>query len=181
MCSWNAATATSWPANVGNTAVGNSNWTAAPGDIAGNIEFGDPSFETTAPNAEEILNERIELLLNGGMNKISNADVLAAPGDFFINNFWAADDVAHYGNINGAYRIKPLTLANDEYKYLNPSATVVSYCWTGQTSSMVTAYLKVLGYNSKSLLFGTNGMIHENLESHKWSDSQIMDYPLVSK
>ncbi len=180
MSSWNEATAGSWQNNIGDAAVGNSNWTPAPGSLATNVDFGDPSFETTVEGGANILAERVQLMI-GGMNKITNADVLAAPGDFFINNFWGPDDVTHYGHISGAYRIKPLTLAEGEYKNLDPEATVVTYCWTGQTSSMVTAYLKVIGYDSKSLLFGTNGMIHSNLETHKWSDDEIKNFPLVTK
>ncbi len=180
MSSWNEATAGSWNGNIGDAAVGHANWTPAPGSIATNVDFGDPSFETTAADGAGILAERVQILLSG-MNKITNDVVLTAPGDFFINNFWDIDAVEHYGHISEAYRIKPLTLAGDEYKNLDPSATVVTYCWTGQTSSMMTAFLKVIGYDSKSILFGTNGMIHTNLETHKWSEAQIMGYPLVTK
>jgi hypothetical protein len=45
---------------------------------------------------------------------------------------------------------------------------------------MITAYLTVLGYDAYSLSFGANGMIYSNLESHKYSASQIMEYPLTS-
>lgn len=180
MCSWNASTAVSWPANVGTT--DSENWITAPGAITDNSNFGDPTIDTYETDGAAILAERVAALLEGGMNKVNNADVLTTPTDYHINNYWAEEDVTHYGNISGAYRIQPLTLAGGEYQYLNPNATVVSYCWTGQTSSMLTAYLKVLGYNSKSLLFGANGMIYDNLESHKWnSETEIMDYPLVSK
>ena len=179
MCSWNEATASFWQGNVGDAGIGHANWTAAPGSLATNVNFGDPSFETTAEDGAGILAERVQLLLVDGMNKIANADVLASPSDFFINNFWDIEAVEHYGHISEAYRIKPLTLAGDEYKFLDPDATVVTYCWTGQTSSMVTAYLKVIGYDVKSILYGTNGMIHSSLETHKWTDEQIMGYPLV--
>ncbi len=177
MCSWNPATAGSWPSNVNSSAVGNPNWTfpAAP---AGNIEFGDPTLETTAEDGATILEERVAALLAGGMNRISSTDVLAAPSDYFVNNYWSEDDNAVYGHIADAYRILPLSLEGGEYKYLNQSATVVSYCWTGQTSSMLSAYLKVLGYDAKSLLFGANGMIYENLTAHKWADTEIKDFEL---
>ena len=179
MCSWNAATSISWPSNVSDAAIGNANWTAAPGSLATNVDFGDPSFETTAATGATILQERVQLLLTE-MNKITNAEVLASPSDYFVNNFWDVGDVEHYGHISDAYRIKPLTLAGGEYKYLDPTETVVTYCWTGQTSSMVTSYLKVIGYDSKSLLFGANGLVHSNLETHKWTDALIMGYPLVT-
>jgi rhodanese-related sulfurtransferase len=60
---------------------------------------------------------------------------------------------------------------------LDPSKEVVTYCWTGQTSSMITAYLSVLGYNTVSLKFGANGMIYDDLESHKFSTPAV-DLPL---
>ena len=87
--------------------------------------------------------------------------------------------MAAHGHIAGAYRISPLTLAGNEYKALDPTKTIVTYCWTGQTSALVTAYLNVLGYDAKSLKFGTNGMIYSNLESHKWGGSG--DFPLETK
>jgi len=180
MCSWNASTAVSWPSNVNNTAVGHTNWTPAPGSIIANNDFGDPSFQTTQADGANILAERVQVLLSG-FNGVANTEVLDNNGDYFINNFWAASDVEHYGHIAGAFRVNPLTLAGGEYKYLNPGSPVVTYCWTGQTSSMLTAYLKVIGYDSKSLLFGANGMIYDNLESHKWSEAAIMGYPLATK
>ena len=99
--------------------------------------------------------------------------VLDNPGDFFINNYWAADDVVTYGNIDTAYRINPLVLEN-----LDPDGTVVTYCWTGQTSSMMTAFLTVLGYDAKSLLYGGNGIIHDDLADGpiKWAASMDYDY-----
>lgn len=177
MASWNEATANSWQSNIGNAAVGHNNW-KFPAAPAGLVEFGEPTLETTAETGEEILAERVAALLTDGFGKISNADVLGSPSSYFINNYWAEEDNAHYGHIVDAYRINPLSLAGGEYKYLNQAATIVTYCWTGQTSSMMTAYLKVLGYDTKSLLFGTNGMIYENLESHKYSDAAIMGYEL---
>ncbi|MCK5168329.1 MAG: hypothetical protein KAQ75_00510, partial [Bacteroidales bacterium] len=97
---------------------------------------------------------------------------------YFINNYWGATDVATYGNISGAYRINPLTLAGEEYIYLDPSKDVVTYCWTGQTSSVITAYLYILGYNSHSLKNGSNSMIYDDLTSHKWDATAITDLPV---
>jgi len=165
----------------GNTAAASGQWEAAPGNIATNIEFGDPVITSSKTTGEDLLKEGVANLLADGFNKITNADVLADPSAYFINNYWAEADVTHYGHIKGAYRILPLSLANGEYKYLPSDKTIVTYCWTGQTSSMVTAYLKVLGYDVKSLVFGANGMIHDDLQSHKWNVSLAKSYPLVTK
>jgi rhodanese-related sulfurtransferase len=43
-------------------------------------------------------------------------------------------------------------------KTLSTEKPVVVYCYTGQTSSHVAAFLRVVGYDAKSLLYGANGM-----------------------
>jgi len=149
------------------------NW-IYPSDIAAAEEFDYPDIDTDETDGAAILAERVAYMLDEGFKGIAavNADnngVLDTPEAYFINNYWAVDDVITYGNIIGAYRIQPLVLEN-----LDPDATVVTYCWTGQTSSMLTALLTILGYDAKSLTFGTNSMIYDDLTSHKWSAS--MDY-----
>ncbi len=181
MCSWNAATAISWPAKVGNIAVGNANWVVAPGSIAGNQQYADPTLTTTATDGAGILAERVQVILTSGLSSVPNVDALATPSNYFINNFWAEADVTTYGNINTAHRINPITLAGGEYKNLNPAATVVTYCWTGQTSAILSAYLKVLGYDAKSILFGANGMIHDALQANKWTEAEIKNFDLETK
>lgn len=61
--------------------------------------------------------------------------------------------------------------------------SVVIYCYTGQTSAFTTAYLRILGYDAKSLLFGTNGMFYDKCVDAGmtvWNDAQKHDYPLVT-
>ena len=180
MSGWNEVFAGPWNSNVGNTADDYPNsWTT---DATAEIkDFEYPGWETTVTDGAEILKDKVNEMLQNGFSGISSTDVLTAPSDYFVNNYWAAADVEHYGHIKGAYRIKEdLSLASGGIKNLDPSKTIVTYCWTGQTSSMVTAYLKVLGYNTKSLKFGTNAMIHDKLESHKWGPGAIMDYEYVT-
>ena len=162
----------------GNTATLNhANWLAAPGAIADAEVFDYPEIDTDLEDGSGILAERVVALLDGGFKGIAALDgdttigVLDNPADFFINNYWGVDDVTAYGNIDTAYRINPLVLEN-----LDSAGTVVTYCWTGQTSSMVTAYLTVLGYDAKSLKFGVNSIIYDDLLGHKWSASMDYDY-----
>jgi rhodanese-related sulfurtransferase len=178
MSGWNSNN-DSWTANVSSIGVGNANWQAAPGDIAVNTNYGDPVLNTTATDGAGILKEQVKKMLDAGFQGIAATSVLDNPKEYFINNFWAESDVQHYGHIKTAHRILPLSLKNGEYKFYDPSRTAVTYCWTGQTSSMVTAYMNVLGYKAKSLKFGTNGMIHSKLQSHKWDASLAKNYPLV--
>jgi len=158
--------------------ISSANWIESPGSIVEHTtEFDDPDITETGDGAA-ILAARVTSLLSGSLRGVTGADVLAAPGSYFVNNYWAAEDVATYGNVSGAYRINPLTLAGGEYMYLDPSKDVVTYCWTGQTSSVITAYLYVLGYNSHSLKNGANSMIYDNLTAHKWNADVITDLTL---
>ena len=62
------------------------------------------------------------------------------------------------------------------------NAQVVTYCYTGQTSALLTACLRVLGYDAYSLKFGMNGLYNSNPSwtSNKWSATVPKDYPLFS-
>lgn len=180
MSSWDIALAGAWNANIGSAGSTHANWTAAPGALVANATFDNPSISSASTTGEGILAERVTYMLTNGFKGVANADVLTTPSNYFINNFWAATDVEHYGHITGAYRVSPLTIVNGEVNNLNPDKPVVTYCWTGQTSSMVTAYLNVIGYDALSLKFGTNGMIYDDLASHKWSAAEAQGYPLVA-
>ncbi|MCD4723191.1 MAG: rhodanese-like domain-containing protein [Bacteroidales bacterium] len=169
MSGWRADLSGPWANNVSDTAIGHTNWVIPPGAIADPIEFDAPVIETSFTGGADILAERVDEMLANGFSGIPAINVLDAPADFFINNYWAEGYVVDYGNIVDAYRLSPFTLAGNTYKNLDPSKTIVSYCWTGQTSSMLTAYFWVLGYDAKSLKFGVNAMIYSNLESHKWA------------
>jgi len=181
MSGWNSTLSGSWLSNSGETngakAVGNSSWTTDP--VAANQSFEYPALAVTSTTGAAILEERVQAMITDGFKGVSAADVLASPTNYFINNYWAQIDVDQYGHIVGAYRISPLSLENGEIANIDPAATVVTYCWTGQTSSMITAYLNVLGYDALSLKFGANSMIYPNLESHQFV-APVIDLPLIT-
>ncbi|MCF7918400.1 MAG: hypothetical protein K9N06_00620 [Candidatus Cloacimonetes bacterium] len=165
-----------WSANT--ATIETDNWVAAPGSIAEDMTYGYPELDVTGETGAEILAERVAAMLAGGFKGVKaineGAGVLEVPENFFINNFWNASDVETYGNIAGAHRIKPLELSK-----LDPDKQIVTYCWTSMTSSVVSAYLTVLGYDAASLRFGVNSMIYDNLASDKqWHGSA--DFPYVT-
>ena len=166
----------SWTANIANIGTGHANWSTDA--TAALVEYEYPPITATATSGSGILAERVAAMTAGGFKGELAATVLATPTDYFINNYWIEADVTTYGHIDGAYRINPLTIEGAEFLSYNPEATVVTYCWTGQTSSVITAYLNVLGYDALSLKFGTNGMIYDALLSHQWPGSG--SYPIVS-
>lgn len=166
----------SWTGGIGDAALDYPDgWatTAAPAlmDVA---EV--PEIDTGASDGAGILAAQIDGTVLDGLNKIVNADVLSAYGDYQVISFWAETDWDHYGHVTDAYQIAPGDLNLGTLSALDPSETIVVYCWTGQTSSMVTAWLNVLGYDAKSMLFGANGLVHTALESHAWTDTIPADY-----
>lgn len=179
MSGWNSNFAGPWESNSGatngNTAIGHTNWVTTP--TATTTTYGDPSITGTG-TAATMLAARVQTMLTNGFKGVNNVDVLDNPSNYFINNFWAQTDVDTYGHIDGAYRIMPLSLTVGEMNNLDPSKKIVTYCWTGQTSSMITAYLNVIGYDAVSLKFGANGMIYSDLHSHQYVTPTI-DLPIV--
>lgn len=184
MSGWNANTAGSWNGKIGShEADGHTNWSYI-GAPSNNV-FGDPVISTLSTNGSAILKSRVEVTVEAGFKTVQGTDVLNNPNNYFINNYFSEADYSGFGHIDGAHRILPLTLADNSYKGLDPTpgAKIVSYCYTGQTSAIVTACLNVLGYNAYSLTFGMNGMYNTNTawKSNQWGvDSKPKDLPLTN-
>ena len=179
MSGWRADLSAPWANSTGDAAIGNPSWLMTPA-LATPTTFNDPTL-TVSGTGEAMLEARVAQMLSDGFgaNAITHGDVLATPANYFINNYWDQADVDLYGHIDGAYKVKPLSIDGGEMKNMDPNEVLVTYCWTGQTSSMITAYLKVLGFNAKTLKFGSNGMIYSNLQSHKFSTPTV-DLPVVN-
>ncbi len=160
-----------WTTNCADIGIGHPNWIEPPGNIEADEEHSYPSISVCTSDGASILAERVTEMLKGGFKGINGSEVLNTPAGYFINIYWLAGDVVSYGNISGSRRIYPMSLVNGELSFCEPGAMVVSYSWTGHTSSMITAYLTVLGYKAVSLRYGVNGMIHANLTSNKWNGS----------
>lgn len=158
MSGWNEDLAGKWKTNAGD--FDSPNWVTT-GDPVNNQEFVAPTFNTGETRAADILEARVRTALTKSWT-ISKVDVLDNPASYFINNKWPIGSWDAFGHIQGAYRIDE-QLNLDGLKYLDPGATIVTYCYTGQTSAITTLWLDVLGYNGRSLMFGANGIAHSKL------------------
>ncbi|MFD1294471.1 rhodanese-like domain-containing protein [Lutibacter holmesii] len=169
MSGWNSATAGSWNKNVNDVAKDTPSWSYEK-EITP-LVLSDPTISSLSQSGEAILKSRVELAVQEGFKTVTNADVVANPSGYFINNYFSGTDYIGFGHLTDAYRILPLTLADNSYKGLDPTpgAKVVTYCYTGQTSAVVTACLRVLGYDAYSLTFGMNGLYHSN---SAWTSNQ---------
>ena len=166
-----------WTGSTKSEAKASGNWESNVTVQPGTYDY--PTLTSTSTDGATILAERVAAMTVKGFQGVASSDVYGTPANYHINNFWTQGDVDTYGIISDAYLVNPLTLANGEIKAYDPDATNVTYCWTGQTSSMVTAYLTVLGYNATSLKNGVNSMIYDDLQAHKWT-TLTFDYHVVS-
>lgn len=182
MSGWNPNTAGPWNSNIGDIANGNANWSY--GNAPAIVTYSDPEIVTSYTSGEDILKERVETVLAGGLQGVNGIDVLNSPSSYFINNYFSETDYSAFGHIDGANRIDPFLLSDDTYKSLNPDEPIVTYCYTGQTSAVLTATLNVLGYEAYSLKFGMNGMYNSNpaWSTNQWGgDSNPKNLPLVTE
>jgi len=179
MSGWNADFAGSWNSSISNSYATQFEDTDVPKGAVGDL----PTISTGETEGAAILDAQINTVLAAGFGEaaITNAMVMDNPDNYYVINYWSAEDYTHYGHIPGAMQYTPkgsISLATD-LKTIPADKTVVVYCWTGQTSAFLTSYLKVLGYDAKSLKFGANGMIYDELESHKWTAETPAGYDYV--
>ncbi|HID63634.1 MAG TPA: rhodanese-like domain-containing protein [Anaerolineae bacterium] len=156
-----------------NMLFGMPSWTLIP-DVVRYPFSADQSagyeVETTANEATETYDlpeppgdtvaEAAEAYFSGGTKNIKAADLFDnlhdgdESNDPFIVDLRKADDYA-LGHIPGAVNISVKALFGaDTLKKLPPDKQIVTYCYTGQTSSQATAALRMLGYDAYSMLFG---------------------------
>jgi rhodanese-related sulfurtransferase len=183
MSSWNAAF-DKWTSSLNNTYA--SQFTSTPTDKGAMGSL--PVLSTGKTTGQEILEARMAALLTEGYDpaKITSATVFGNLDNYYIINYWPAAQYAAPGHIPGAIQYTPkesIKLAAD-LKTLPTNKTIVVYCYTGQTSSHLVAYLRLLGYDAKTLMSGTNGMIYDNMVATGgmpvFKNTEIMGYDFVT-
>ena len=148
-----------------------------------------PVMNTGKTTGKEIFNARIKSLFEAGTGSIFiNADsIFNQPQKYYVINYDRRDKYED-GHIPGAIRYKPNGTLGiiDEMETIPASKEVVTYCQTGQNSGFVTAYLRLFGYNAKSLIFGSNSFMHNKMLAekvsfawHPFTDADIENYPYV--
>ncbi|MCF8346192.1 MAG: rhodanese-like domain-containing protein [Bacteroidales bacterium] len=182
MSSWNAATAGPWNNGVSNMYATQLEQTANDKAAEGAMPLVETGFESGA----DILDARISAVNEEGFGeaKITAATVWGSPEDYYIVNYWPEASY-NLGHVPGAIQYTPneSMLTTADLKTLPVDKTVVVYCYTGQGSAFLSAYLRVLGYDAKSLLFGINGMATDwagQNELTTWGEGKISDYALVT-
>jgi rhodanese-related sulfurtransferase len=184
MSSWNADLSGPWE----NNAYKNTYVTDFTTDVTEKGPKGDlPVLNTGMETGLEILEERVAAVQAEGFGDgaacITSQAVFDNLDNYYIINYWPEEYYLDPGHIPGAMQYDPgssLQLSED-LETLPTDKTIVVYCYTGQNSASVAAYLRVLGYDAKSLLFGANNMIYDIMPRSKWNQDIIQDYELVTE
>lgn len=153
---------------------------AAPGDF--------PVMNTGKTTGAEIMDQRIQTLFTDYENATISADtVFSHPEKYYIINYERKDKY-DAGHIPGAMRYKPGGTLGiiTEMQTIPADKQVVVYCGTGHNSAFVTAYLRLFGYNAKTLRFGNNGFMHDKMvreeQTMAWqpyTERDTKDYEVV--
>jgi rhodanese-related sulfurtransferase len=184
MSGWNPKMDNKWLENIGSNYEGNLETTdipkAEPGDF--------PLLNTGKTTGAEIFDERISSLFADYPNATISADtVFSHPEKYYIINYERKDKY-EAGHIPGAVRYKTGGTLGilSEMQTIPADREIVVYCGTGHNSAFVTAYLRLFGYNAKTLRFGNNGFMHNRMITEKdklswlpFTDADVMDSPVV--
>jgi len=146
-----------------------------------------PELNTGKTTGEEILMSRVNQLFSEGLSPahITVDEVFAATSDFYIMNYIRRDKY-EAGHIPGAIRYKPQATLGivTEMSTINPDKKSIVYCGTGHNSGFVTAYLRLFGYNSLTLMYGNNSFMYNKMVSEKntlswlpFTEDIVEDYP----
>ncbi|MBK6898856.1 MAG: hypothetical protein IPH09_06185 [bacterium] len=182
MCSWHSSLATGWNNGIGDNL-------ASPETTNNNGSLTAFAYPTLADeDPASVVADRVAAMLAGGFQSITWANLQPALDDYFVVNYFGQADYEGTGtagvpgHIPGAFQFTPYTSMKigEMLPYLPSDGTpIVVYCWTGQTSSQVVAALNMLGYNAKSLSYGSNQLFHSSLLANKWTAAETHEYELT--
>ncbi len=182
MCAWHNDFAGKW-----NTAIANGNAYATQfvtAETAKGAKVDMPKLSTGKTTGAEIFEARVAAVLAEGFTpaSVQNSVVFGNLTNYYVVNYWSAAHYSDPGHVPGAMQYTP----KESLKYevdlttLPADKTLAVYCYTGQTSAFLAAYLRILGYDAKSILFGTNAMIYDKMVAKGgmtvFKASEIMGY-----
>lgn len=144
-----------------------------------------PTFTSTGEtDGAKILEKRLQALSTEGFGaaSIDKSVVMGSLSNYYIVNYWVEAEYNNPGHIEGAIQYTPgsaFKLAAD-LKTLPKDKTILVYCYTGQTSAQVAAYLRLLGYDAKSLLYGMNKLNYNVMTKNQYKTSECKRFQIVT-
>jgi rhodanese-related sulfurtransferase len=131
-----------------------------------------------------------KLFEQGAENILVTADeVFADPSKYFVINLERKDKY-DAGHIPGAVRYKPeATLGFPDMMATIPADKItVVYCGTGHNSAFATAFLRLFGYDARTLKYGNNSFMYDKMTREKstlswlpFTLAESNDFPAVKR
>lgn len=148
-----------------------------------------PELVTGSATGKEISDSRFAVLFSEAIENafISAEEVFKDPSAYFVINMERKDKY-NDGHIPGAVRYKPdATLGVvDEMATIPFDKPVVLYCGTGHNSAFATAYLRLFGYDARTLRYGNNSFMYDRMISKKgelswipFTAADVNNFPVV--
>jgi rhodanese-related sulfurtransferase len=182
MCSWNVKFAKDyWLSHTNSNLINKTETTYNQKAQKSSL----PNISTGKNSGFEIAEARAITLLSEGQDKseITIAEFLKNPKNYYTINYWDTTryEIAH---LPGAMQYEPeKSLSSSTSLFTIPvDRPIVVYCFSGHHSAQVVAFLRILGYDAKSLIYGANSFMFNimktNSEIGKWFDAStnIMDF-----
>jgi rhodanese-related sulfurtransferase len=186
MSGWDRSVAAKyWLANLGDHFEGKleqkPNAMNEPGELPSLESDQSDGFAIAMSRAAKALNEPTSAIM------ISMDELSKGFDGYYIVCYWTDDKCAAAGHLPGAVRYEPKkSLSRETFLNTLPvDKPIVVYCNSAHQSSFVTAYLRMLGYNARSLQYGANGFIYKTMTSlepnprRTFMESFIQNLPLV--
>ncbi len=183
MASWNEAFAAPWTSAISNAYQSQFTPEVTPKGPINAM----PVLNTGKTTGLEILEARMDVILADGFVPcgITAQAVFDNLSDYYIVNYWPENQYLDPGHIPGAMQYTPkesMKLATD-LKTLPTDKPIAIYCYTGQGSGFLSAYLRLLGYDARSIMFGASAMIWDILgekEMARFTMGAVQDFPFVT-
>lgn len=155
------------------------------------VAKGIPVLGTGLQTGSEIGDARFRKLFEQGTDDIviTAHEVFADPSKFFVINLERKDKY-DAGHIPGAVRYKPeATLGFPDMMATIPADKItVVYCGTGHNSAFASAFLRLFGYDARTLKYGNNSFMYNKMTAEKATLSWLPftleesnDFPVVKK
>jgi rhodanese-related sulfurtransferase len=150
---------------------------------------GMPEIKTGFKTGREIGDERFRNLFEAGTGDIlvTAEEIFKDPEKYFVINLERKDKYDD-GHIPGAVRYKPeSTLGFTDMMATIPfDRIVVVYCGTGHNSGFATAFLRLFGYDARTLKYGNNSFMYDKMVKQKselswlpFTLAESNDYPVT--
>lgn len=126
-----------------------------------------PTVTTDATSDLEILKARAQVAVgrwSDGSARWSGSDAVNHdPATEMLVNYFSPGNYAE-GHLPDSYQYTPKSsiLTTGALNTLPTDKPIGFYCYTGQTSAQVAAYLSMAGYDAKTVLYGVNRMCYDD-------------------